>query len=60
MKRLAFLLLALFLPLALLPSGRTQEKDLLLRVLLREAPRGETVVLKTPEGEVRALSLIHI
>ncbi|WP_117237502.1 SpoIID/LytB domain-containing protein [Thermus sediminis] len=50
MKRLAFLPLVL---LSLL-SARSQEKDLLLRVLLREVPPGEEVVLKTPEGEVRA------
>lgn len=33
---------------------RGQEKDLLLRVLLREAPLGQEVVLRLPEGEVRA------
>lgn len=55
MKRLTLLLLGLFLPLFFLPSGKTQEQDLLLRVLLKEVPRGEAVVLKTPEGEVRAL-----
>ncbi|MGC8903579.1 SpoIID/LytB domain-containing protein [Thermus sp.] len=45
--RLFLLLLALF-------SGRGQGQDLWLRVLLREAPLGQEVVLRLPEGKVRA------
>jgi stage II sporulation protein D len=54
MKRQAVLLLSLLaLSLALGPA-QSQEKDLYLRVLLKEVARGQEVVLKTPEGEVRA------
>ncbi len=53
MQRSMKRLLGFLLVWALLPASG-QEQDLTLRVLLKEAPLGQEVVLKLPEGEVRA------